>query len=200
MLDRAELERTLDLWASMWQPRERVLFERALERVVDGHDTPASLRAAAMAACRVIATPRLVAAAMRAAAELEPAERAEVEAVAEPLGRLCAHAARVSHDEQAVLFWLDKVLRDPGHPAADKLLDRVDIRALWTLLQSSDDDRRRAELSRRLSRRGPHQRARLLQALDLDGAAFDAELAVDVPLDDLGAEELSDADLDDLVV
>ena len=41
MLDVMELERTLDLWASMWLPEERAQFERALERVVDG-DAPAA--------------------------------------------------------------------------------------------------------------------------------------------------------------
>src|SRR5207302_957100 len=81
MLDLAELERTLDLWASMWLAEERVQFERALERVVDG-DVPMPLKAAAVAACRIIATPRLLGAADRAGWLLEDETVAHIDAVA----------------------------------------------------------------------------------------------------------------------
>ena len=42
------------------------------------------------------------------------------------------------------------------------------------------------EAGRRLARRGPPQRARLLAALDLPADGFDEQLAIDVPVDDLG--------------
>ena len=79
MLDQAQLERTLDLWASMWLAEERVHFERALERVVDS-DVPPPLKAAAVAACRIIATPRLLAAAERSWWFLEEPLLAEIDA------------------------------------------------------------------------------------------------------------------------
>jgi hypothetical protein len=184
MVDVAQLERTLDLWASMWHAHERALFERALERVVDG-DGAEPLRLAALAACAVIATPRLLGAAERVAAELDDDTLEAVAAVVAPRRRLVGHAARLARDPSAVLFWLGKAVRDPDHPAADKLLDRVDIRDLYAVLQATDDDSLRTEAARRLARRGPHQRARLRQALDLEPEAFDEQLWVDVPLDDL---------------
>lgn len=183
MVDLAQLERTLDLWASMWHGPERALFERALERVVEGGPEP--LRVAALAACAVIATPRLLGAAERAAAQLDDHTLAALAAVVEPRRRLLAHATRLARDPNAIVFWLDKAVRDPDHPVADKLLDRVDIRDLYAVLQAIDDDALRTEAARRLARRGPHQRARLRQALDLEPEAFDEQLWVDVPLDDL---------------
>ena len=46
------------------------------------------------------------------------------------------------------------------------------------------DDDYRVEAARRIARRGPRQRGRLLAALDLSPDDLDAVLAVDVPLDD----------------
>ena len=51
------------------------------------------------------------------------------------------------------------------------------------------DDDLRAEAARRIARRGPRQRARLLAALDLPHDAFDDQLSVDVPLDDLESDD-----------
>ena len=59
MVDLDQLERSLDLWASMWEPHERVSFERALERVLVS-DVSEPLQLAALAACQIIATPRLL--------------------------------------------------------------------------------------------------------------------------------------------
>jgi hypothetical protein len=184
MVDVAQLERTLDLWASMWQPHERAQFERALERVVDG-DAPLPLRLAALAACRVIATPRLLGAATRVSDALSVLEVEDVETVVEPRARLLRHAERLQYDRAGVLFLLEKSVRDPENPVADKLLDRVDIRDLYAVMNLTFDDELRREAARRLAHRGPHQRNRLLLALDLPPDAFDEQLAVDVPLDDL---------------
>jgi hypothetical protein len=186
MLDVAELERTLDLWASMWLAEERVQFERALERVVDG-DVALPLKAAAVAACRIIATPRLLGAAERAGWFLEDDTLAQIEAVAAPLGRLLRHAEK--QDRAGVAFLVDKAVRDPHNRVADKLLDRVDIRELYSVMNMSFDDEHRVEAAAHLARRGPHQRARLLAALDLAPDAFEAALAVDVPLDDLDVRD-----------
>ena len=192
MLDVGQLESTLDLWASMWLARERAQFERALERVVDG-EAPLPLKAAALAACRVIATPRLLGAAERAARSLDDATLEEIDAAAEPRARLQRHAARLALDRPSVAFLLDKAVRDPENPVADKLLDRVDIRDLYAVMSLTFDDDRRAEAARRLARRGPYQRARLFAALDLPPDAFDDQLAIDVSLDNLGSPAARDA-------
>ena len=199
MLDLMELERTLDLWASMWLPEERAQFERAVERVVDG-EAPLPLKAAAVAACRIIATPRLLGAAERAEWLLEDQVLAELEAVAGPLARLMRHAERLAHDRQGVAFLVDKAVRDPQSPVAGKLLDRVDIRDLYAVMVAGADDERRREAARRIALRGPRQRARLVAALDLPPDAFDEALAVDVPLDDLAADDAAIEDLTDVIV
>lgn len=193
MLDLAELERTLDLCASMWLAEERVQLERALERVVDG-DGPLPLKAAAVAACRIIGTPRLLGAAERASWLLEDDTLAEIAAVAEPLARIVRHAAR--QDRAGVAFLVDKAVRDPHNRVAEKLLDRVDIRALYAVMSLAFDDAHRVEAALRIARRGPHQRARLLAALDLPPEALDAALAIDVPLDDLDAPDFGAPDSD----
>ncbi|MGZ3442008.1 MAG: hypothetical protein ACXVDD_20960 [Polyangia bacterium] len=193
MLDVAQLERTLDLWASMWLAHERAQFERALERVVEG-DAPESLKAAAVCACHVIGTPRLVGAATNASWALDRPTLNEIAAVAGPRARLLRHAARLAQDREGVRFLLDKIVREPENPVADKLLDRVDIRDLYAVMTLCFDDDVRTEAARRIARRGPHQRARLLAALDLPPDAFDDQLAVDVPLDDLGADDDAPAD------
>jgi hypothetical protein len=184
MLDVAELERTLDLWASMWLAEERVHFERALERVVDSNVPPAR-KAAAVAACHIIGTPRLVGAAERSWWFLDEATLAEIEAVVEPRARILRHAEK--QDRAAVAFLVDKAVREPHNCVADKLLERVDIRALYAVMSTSFDDEHRVEAARRIALRGPHQRARLIAALDLPPDAFDEALAIDIPLDDLDA-------------
>jgi len=184
MLDEAQLERTLDLWASMWLAEERVQFERALERVVDG-DAPEPLKAVAVAACRIIGTPRLIGAAERSWWFMEESTLAHIDAIVETRARIMRHASRLAQDRAGVAFLLDKAVREPGNPVADKLLDRVDIRDLYAVMSQTFDDALRVEAGRRLARRGPHQRTRLLAALDLPADVFDEQLAVDVPVDDL---------------
>ncbi|HEY2749463.1 MAG TPA: hypothetical protein VGL86_32815, partial [Polyangia bacterium] len=101
MLDVMELERTLDLWASMWLAEERAQFERAVERIVDG-DGPLPLKAAAVAASRIIATPRLLGAVERAEWLLEDYVLDEIEEIAGPRARLMRHAERLAHDRLGV--------------------------------------------------------------------------------------------------
>jgi hypothetical protein len=184
MVDVSQLERTLDLWASMWQPRERVLFENAIVRVVHS-DGPLPLRLAALAACQVIGSPRLLGVAEGATETLDEISLDAIAEVAEPRARLMRHALRMQHDIFGVKFLLEKAVRDPDNPVADKLLERVDVRDLYAAMHAVVDEEVRVEAARRLARRGPHQRSRLLAALDLDADEFDEQLAVDVPLDDL---------------
>src|SRR4051812_13178832 len=160
MVDLEQLERTLDLWASMWQAPERAQFERALERVIEG-DSAESLRVAAICAAHVIGTPRLVGAATNGSWSLSREMLDDIALAAAPRARLLRHAARLQHDRQGVRFLLDKIVRDPANPVADKLLDRVDIRDLYAVMSACFDDDVRAEAARRIARRGPHQRNRL---------------------------------------
>ena len=203
MLDEAQLERTLDLWASMWEPGERARFEQALERVLGlaARDPAARAQAlAALATCLSIRSPRLLGVAETAAAsghfavtELEAAESASRERE-----RLIRHAERLRHHLGAVLFLLDKAVRAPDHPVVDKLLERIDLRDLWTALQLTSDERLHDEAARRIARRGRHQRNRLLSMLGLERDQFDEQLSVDVPLDEIGLPSI-EVPLDDLV-
>jgi len=197
MVDLDQLERSLDLWASMWEPHERVSFERALERVLLS-DVSEPLQLAALAACQIIATPRLLGAAGRAGAHFDPPAMAAVTSVAMPLGRIRHHEERLRHDKVGVYFLLEKSVLDPSNPVADKMLDRVDVRDLYAVMQVCDADELRVEAARRIARRGPHQRARLLSSLQLDTDAFEDWLAVDVPLDDLVMAPWIDVPLDGL--
>src|SRR6478672_10983694 len=142
MLDEAELERTLDLWSSMWLAEERVQFERALERVVDG-EAAEPLKAVAVAACRIIGTPRLLGAAERSWWFMEESTLAAIDAAVETREKIMRHAARL--DRAGVAFLLDKAARDPSNPVADKLLDRVDIRDLYAVMCQTFEDAPRVE-------------------------------------------------------
>jgi hypothetical protein len=178
MVDVAQLERTLDLWASLWQPRERAQFEHAIERVLRS-GAPPSLKAAALAACWIIRTPRLLGAAERAAAAVDDQTLAEVMGLAEPRARLLGHAAHLAGDRTTVRLLVEKAVRDPHNRVADKLLDVIDIRDLYATMRTSFDDAVRTEAARRLKRRGPYQRARLLASVNLTGEGADEFLGVD---------------------
>jgi hypothetical protein len=195
-LDYAQVQRSLDLWASLWQPRERDAFEHALARVILGAAS-ADLKRAALAACHVIATPSLLSLAARAVAEghFTVDEAADIAADVDHEARLWQHAARFTHDREGTAFLLRRIVREPNNPVADKLLDRVDVRDLWAVMQVADDDETRAEAARRIARRGQHQRHRLCQALGME--SLDDALAVDVPLEDLSPPAI-DIPLDDL--
>jgi hypothetical protein len=183
MVDLEQLEKTLDLWASMWQPRERELFEVALERVLQNENEPSrSLRLAALAACRAIGTPGLHAIADRAEAEFDALELEDVVTVAEPHAWVLAVAATLTHNHRAVVLLLENVVHAPD-AAADAVLDRVDIRDLYAVMHADEDELLRTEAARRLARRGPHQRARLLSALGMEPEALAAELEQEVHID-----------------
>jgi hypothetical protein len=202
MVDLDQLERTLDLWASMWQPRERELFEFALERVLQ-NEPSRSLRLAALAACRAIGTPGLHAIAERSESQFDALELEDVFTVVEPRAWVLAVAATLAHNHRAVVFLLDDVVHGPDGAAADAVLDRVDIRDLYAVMHAEEDELLRTEAARRLARRGPHQRARLLSALGLSPEALAAELEqevhIDIDLDGYDDFELSfDVNVEDL--
>jgi hypothetical protein len=182
MMDTAFLERVLDLWASKWHAEERAKVEVALERVADG-DGPLPRTAAAVAACAIISTPRLLRVVERARWVLDDATLAQIDAVAKPRARIQRLAEKL--DRASVTALVEKVVSDARNPVANMLLDRVDIRELYAVMNLTFDREQRVEAARRIARRGEHQRARLVAALDLSPAAFDALLAVDAPIDDL---------------
>jgi hypothetical protein len=181
MMDTAFLERVLDLWASKWHAEERAKIEGALERVADG-DGPPPRTAAAVAACAIIGTPRLLSVVERARWLLDDATLAQIDAVAKPRARIQRLAEKL--DRESVTALVEKVIHDARNPVANMLLDRVDIRELYAVMNLTFDREQRAEAARRIARRGEHQRARLVAALDLPPAAFDALLA-DAAIDGL---------------
>jgi len=202
MLDEAQLERTLDLWASMWEAGERVRFEDALERALIGAVFEEGARPqalAALAACLTIHTPRLLGAACSAVEHgwFSDDEQVAAEMVSRERERLLRHAERLRHQLGAVLFLLEKATRQPENVVVDKLLERIDLRDLWTALQLTGDERLHDEAARRIARRGRHQRSRLLTMLGLERTAFEEQLSVDVPLDEIDAMTV-DVPLDDL--
>ncbi len=164
MLDEAQLERTLDLWASTWRDDERAACEQALARLVAAEECPAEARpqtVAALAACLIVATPALMAAALDAVGRFSNAELSAVGLAVEARQPLYRRAEELRHRVAAVVVLLEKAARAPDNAVADALLERIDARDLWAALHASCDPLVRAEAAWRLGRRGPHQRANL---------------------------------------
>ena len=160
MLDEAQLERTLDLWASTWREDERQACEQALARLVVAEECPAEARpqtVAALAACFIVATPALMAAALEVVGRFSNAELSAVGMAVELRQPLYRRAVELRHRAAAVVALLEKAARDPHNSVTDQLLERVDARDLWAALHASCDPRVRAEAAWRLARRGPHQ-------------------------------------------
>ena len=164
MLDEAHLERTLDLWSSAWREDERAACEQALARLVTAEECPAEARpqtVAALAACFIVATPALMAAALDAVGRFSNAELSAMGLAVELRQPLYRRAVELRHRVAAVVALLEKAARQPDHAIADQLLERVDARDLWAALHASCDPQVRAEAAWRLARRGPHQRFHL---------------------------------------
>jgi hypothetical protein len=166
MLDEAQLERTLDLWSSVWREDERAACEQALARLVAAEECPAEARpqtVAALAACLIVATPTLMEVALDAVGRFSNAELSAVGLAVETRQPLYRRAVELRHRVVAVVALLEKAARQPDNSVADQLLERVDARDLWAALHASCDPRVRAEAAWRLARRGPHQRYNLGQ-------------------------------------
>jgi hypothetical protein len=168
MLDLAPLRDALDLWGCMWEADERARFETAVMRsMTDEH--PRETRLHALTLCHILGTPRLLAAASRAAAErafpLDQLVTIEVESV--PYYRLVQSAERLSGNVQAVEALVARALggRDPQ---ADRLLDWIDVRDLVTVARTTVDARLYAEVERRIARRGHYQRGRTRNLLGFE--------------------------------
>jgi hypothetical protein len=163
MLDEAQLERTLDLWSSLWQEDERAACEQALARLVTAEECADEARpqtVAALAACFIVATPTLMEAALDVVGRFNNAELAAVGLAVEARQPHYRRAVELRHRVQEVVALLERAAREPDEEA-DRLLERVDARDLWEALHQSDDPTVRAEAAWHLGRRGPHQRYNL---------------------------------------
>jgi hypothetical protein len=165
-VDLDQLQGTLDLWLCMWEPAERESFETALVRsMTDAHSR--KIRALAFAACNVIATPRLLAAAHRVAERgvFLPDELSSLEFETLPMYRLHDAASRMRGNLQQAEHLIRKVVTKQATPQESELLDWVDLRDLVTIARTTVDSRIFAEVERRVARRGKYQRGRAANVL-----------------------------------
>ncbi len=166
MIDLSELTGTLDLWLCMWQPEERECFETALVRAMtDEH--PLKTRALAFAACNVIATQRLLAAAVRIAERgvFAPDQLSRLEMETLPLYKLHDAATRLRGNLHEIEHLLSKQVTGCATPRETGMLDWIDVRDLVTLARTTVDARIFAEVQRRIARRGNYQRGRVANVL-----------------------------------
>jgi hypothetical protein len=165
-IDLKLLDATLDLWSCMWQPEEQESFETALVRsMIDEHPRPTRLLA--LAACHVIATPRLLAAAARIAESqvFSAGEISYIERATLPRFNLLSAASRMRGNVLGVELLLARVVTGDRDASADALLDWVDLRDLVAVARTTVDARLFAEVERRLARRGKYQRGRAANVL-----------------------------------
>jgi hypothetical protein len=161
-----ELAGTLDLWLCMWEPAEQECFETALVRsMTDAHGK--RIRALAFAACNVIATPRMLAAAARISEHgVFPADeisRMELDTL--PLYKLHDAASRMRGNLGQVEHLIRKVVTGQAAAIESELLDWIDVRDLVTIARTTVDARLFAEIERRIARRGRYQRGRVANLL-----------------------------------
>jgi hypothetical protein len=161
-----QLATTIDLWLCMWEPHEQTAFETALVRAMtDAH--PLHIRRLAFAACNVIATPRLCAAATRFA-ERGLISAHEVSAIESQTLRLYKRhdaALRLRGNVARVEHLLRQVVTGTAVPSEAEVLDWIDVRVLVTVARTAVDARLFGEIERRIARRGKYQRARAANVL-----------------------------------
>ena len=164
--DLSDLDGTLDLWLCMWQPEERDSFETALVRSMTDAN-PRKIRLLAFAACNVIATPRLLAAAARVAERgvFLPEEVSRLEFDTLPMYKLHDAAFRMRCNLQQAEHVIRKVVTGKASTHESQLLDWVDARDLVTIARTTVDGRIFAEVERRIARRGKYQRGRIANLL-----------------------------------
>jgi hypothetical protein len=166
VIDLDELNGTLDLWLCMWEPEQRECFETALVRAMtDAH--PRRIRALSFAACTVIATPRLMAAAARVAERglFAPHELSGLELDTALLHRRHDAGVRLRGNLQQVEHLIHKTIKRTASDDESAVLDWVDPRDLVTLARTTVDARVFAEVERRIARRGRYQRGRISNLL-----------------------------------
>jgi hypothetical protein len=172
VLDLDELNGTIDLWLCMWQPEEQDCFETALVRsMTDAHSQ--HIRALAFAACNVIGTPRLLAAAARIAERglFRPDELSQMELSTLPMYKLHDAACRLRGNLGKVEHLICQHVTGEISGPESELLDWVDARDLVTIARTTVDARIFAEVERRIARRGRYQRGRVANLLGFTAAA-----------------------------
>jgi hypothetical protein len=162
LIDLRQLDSTLDLWACMWQPEEQESFATALVRsMTDAH--PLKTRLLALAACQILATPRLLAAARRVSQSgVFPVDLvAWITAATSHRHRLLHTAQRLRGNVLAVEKLLAQVVTSVEEDqSSEALLDWIDLRDLVAVARTTTDARLFAEVERRLARRGKYQQGR----------------------------------------
>jgi hypothetical protein len=166
VIDTRQLASTLDLWLCMWEPEEKERFETAVVRAMTD-ENPRATRLQALAACHVLSTPRLRAAADRVAAagRFSAAEVQALAVLAQPWRALLASGERMRGNLGAIEQLLARHVDAPDDPAVDITLDWVDIRDLVSVARTTVDARLFAEVERRIARRGKYQRGRAANLL-----------------------------------
>ncbi len=150
----------------MWEPEERESFATALVRALnDSH--PHRTRLLALAACQVLATPRLQAAADRVVSSqvFSPHDLAELERDIRDRHRLTHAACRMRGNVLGVELLLMRVVSDEDDAPAEQLLDYVDIRDLVAVARTTLDGRLYREVERCVLRRGKYQQGRAANLL-----------------------------------
>ena len=160
-----ELDGILDLWGATWEPADRRVLEDSLIRAIADEAQPLAIRRAALSACHVLATERLVQTIGDTYRDrhFSAEELLDIERDAVPLRHLLHEAQLLRGNLGAV----EALCRPEAAcvPSLDALLDLVDVRDLIALARSSiRDAATRRELTRRLLKRGKHQRARAREA------------------------------------
>ncbi len=165
-IDLHHLDATLDLWMCMWRPEEQVSFETALVRsMTDEH--PRRTRLLALAACHVIATPRLLGAAARVAeaAVFRLDDIHEVEQATLSRHNLLKAATRMRGNVLGIELLLARVVAGAQDRSADALLEWVDVRDRVAVARTTVDARLFSEIEQRIGRRGRYQRGRAANVL-----------------------------------
>ena len=166
MIDLRQLAGALDLWLCMWEAEEQERYETAVVRAMTDAN-PRATRLQALALCRVLATPRLVAAAQRLAdSGVFPTDATEaIAVVASPLHALVDAGHRLRGNVMAVELLLARYVSNADDREADAVLDWVDVRDLVAVARTTIDARLFGEIERRIARRGKYQRGRAANLL-----------------------------------
>jgi hypothetical protein len=164
--DVQRLAGTLDLWGCVWTPEEQVSFETALVRAMTD-EQPHATRLDAWAACSLIATDRLAAAATWLAGQgvFDGDELRAVEDAIAPLRRAMTAAEHLRRALTVVEALLRREAEGTISPADHAALAFVDLRDLVDVALTTPDARVYAAAEEAVARRGRYQRARAANVL-----------------------------------
>lgn len=164
--DASRLAGTLDLWGCMWTPEERESFETALVRAMTD-EQPHQTRLDAWAACSLLATDRLAAAATWIAGQgiFSGDELRAVEEAIAPIARARVAAASLHRALAAIELLLRQQVEGTIGGADAAALAHVDLRDLVDVALTTPDAQVYAQAERAVAARGRYQRARAANVL-----------------------------------